>query len=59
MKRVSLLPPLSPSLLSGKEEVRVSELSPGKRWKVVEVRKNGVYSLNPFPGAREAHLEHK
>ena len=31
--------------------------SPGKRWKVVEVKNNGIYSSNPFPGAITVHRE--
>jgi hypothetical protein len=40
-------------------ESRVEEeLSPGKRWKVVEVKRHGVYSTNPFPGTGQlSHLK--
>jgi hypothetical protein len=59
MTRVRARPVLSSSFTEKEEEARDTELSPGKRWKVVEVQKNGVYSRNPYPGAREAKLGHK
>jgi hypothetical protein len=48
---LSILKPVAGA--QGPDRNRDNELSPGKRWQVVEVRKQGVYSLNPYPGARE------